>query len=136
MIMSKEDVLKKLAEITGREVVCVASEGVDPQQSSDNNEEKIVDNVVETGSDPAEGSTEDGAASATSSLEDLQKIFGGNIVNKYLMDTRQMTRKEYLHYTKALNQSEVLEHPLLYIMFRSEGQAQVNFFEWLDRFKK
>lgn len=136
MMMSKEDVLKKLAEITGKEVVCVASEGVSSQQDSDNNEEEIVDDAVEAGSDSTERSSEDSTASATSSLEDLHKIFGGNIVNKYLMDARQMTRKEYLNYSKGLKQSELLEHPLLYVMFRSEGQAQVNFFEWLDRFKK
>lgn len=136
MIISKEEILKKIAEITGKEVICVENKRTDSPQSVDNNEEEIVDDVVEARSDSTEGSSEDITASTASSLEDLQKIFGGNIVNKYLINTRQMTRKEYLHYTKGLKQSEILENALLYVMFRSEGQAQVNFFEWLDRFKK
>jgi hypothetical protein len=137
IFMSKDEVLQKLAEITGKakELSYVENQRVDASEDIDNNEEKAVDDIAEARSNTTERSSENSTTSATSSLEDLQKIFGGNIVNKYLMDTRQMTRKEYIHYTKGLKRSELMDHPLLYLMFRSEDQAQVNFFDWINRFK-
>jgi hypothetical protein len=135
--MSREDVLKQLAFITGKvEASDVKSEGESSSQDINNNQEETVDDASEIGSDNSEPVTENATGSTASSLEDLQKVFGGNIVNKYLMDARQMTRKEYNQYSKGLTQSELLDHPLLYIMFRAENQAQVNFLEWVSRFKK
>ena len=136
MLMSREDVIKKIAEITSKEFDYVESERGSSSSSAYNNEEKTMDDVGQIASDSSESITQVSTACSTTSLDDLQKIFGGNIVNKYLMDTRQMTRKEYLQSTKGLKQSDVLDHPLLYSMFRSEDQPQVNFLEWVGRFKK
>ena len=136
MSMSREDVIKKIAEITSKEFDYVESEGSSSSSHFDNNEEKIMDDVGEAGNNNTESVTQVSTTGSSTSLDDLQKIFGGIIVNKYLMETRQMTRKEYLQYAKGLKQSDVLDHPLLYSMFRSEDQSQVNFLEWIDRFKK
>lgn len=136
MSMSREDVIKKIAEITSKEFHYVENEGGSSSSYLNNNEEKIMDDASETGNNNTESVTQISTASSSTSLDDLQKIFGGIIVNKYLMETRQMTRKEYLQYAKGLKQSDVLDHPLLYSMFRSEDQSQVNFLEWIDRFKK
>lgn len=136
MLMSREDVIRKIAEITSKEFEHVENERSSSSSDSDNNEEKIVDDACEVRSNSAESTAQVTTSSTATSLNDLQKIFGGIIVNKYLMDTRQMTRKEYLQYSKGLKQSDVLDHPLMYSMFRSEDQSQVNFLEWIDRFKK
>lgn len=136
MLMSREDVIKKIAEITSKEFDYVEDERSSSSSDFDNNEEKIVDDAGEAGSNSTESATQVTTAVSSTSLDDLQKIFGGVIVNKYLMEARQMTRKEYLQYAKGLKQSEILDHPLLYCMFRSEDQSQVNFLEWIGRFKK
>jgi len=138
IFMSKDEVLVKLAEITvnTKELSHVQNQRIDTEEDINNNQKKTVDDAAAIGGDTTERFSENTTSESASSLEDLQKIFGGNIVNKYLMETRQMTRKEYLSYTKGLAQSELMDHPLLYTMFRSEDQAQVNFFEWINRFKK
>lgn len=138
MMMSKEDILKRLAEITGKvkEYDDVKSQGDNASTDIDNNEEETLDDAIEIASDNSEPDADSTTASTSASLIEFQKIFGGNIVNKYLLEARQLTKKEYVQYCKGLTQAELLEHPLLYMLFRAEEQSQVNFFEWLNRFKK
>ena len=136
MIISKEDALKKLAEITGKGIIYVESERNNASSDFDNNQEKIVVNATEIERNTAERHATISTSNSSSSLDDLRNIFGGIVVNKYLMECRQMTKKEYLFYTKGIKQSDLLDHPLLYAMFRAEDQAEVNFFEWINRFKK
>jgi hypothetical protein len=134
--MSKDEVLERLAEITGKakEQDDVQDQRDNPPADIDNNEEANVDDAAEAGSDNS--GSDDTAASSSSSVEEFQKIFGGNIVNEFLLDGRKMTKKEYTQYCKGLTQTELLAHPLLYMLFRSEDQSQVNFFDWLNKFKK
>jgi hypothetical protein len=134
--MSKDEVLKRLAEITGKGDGDVKSQGDNTPADIDNNKEETVGNASETRSDNSESIADSTTPSASPLLEEFKKIFGGNVVNEYLLDGRQMTKKEYAQYCKGLTQAELLGHPLLYMLFRAEDQSQVNFFEWLNKFKK
>lgn len=70
-------------------------------------------------------------------LEDLAKQYDGVVVNKRVMDNKiTMTRADYLKISKNLTQTELCNHPLMYIMFRSEGQGTASFIEWTARFEK
>jgi hypothetical protein len=62
--------------------------------------------------------------------------FGGHIINGKVIGGRQMTRKEYLKYTKELTSSSLLKHKYLYKMFRAEKQNEVFFHRWIDSFPK
>lgn len=64
--------------------------------------------------------------------------YGGKMSDngKLICDTKQMTKKEYLAETKGLDEQDILAHPLLYLMFRSEGQTEGHFVQWLSRFSK
>lgn len=68
---------------------------------------------------------------------EYQKMFeGSKIVNSVIMDGRQMTRKEYLKYTKKMTTEEYFKHPLMYKIYRAEGQTDVSFTIFSDMFKK
>jgi hypothetical protein len=49
--------------------------------------------------------------------------------------TKDMKRVEYNQITKKMTQKEVLNHPLLYVLFRSEEQKEGNFHAWLATFE-
>lgn len=140
MIMSKEDVLKKLAQITGKVLI---DEEVYKEidlsitcQDTDNSEEEIVDDASEVGDNNEPGPSEEPAQESSAQVKEYLETFGGELVNNHLLNSRQMTRKEYLQLSKSLKQEELLAHPLLYVMFRSEDQGEQNFFDWINRFKK
>lgn len=62
--------------------------------------------------------------------------YGGKMSDngKLICETKQMTKKEYLAETKGLDEQDILAHPLLYLMFRSEGQTEGHFVQWLSGF--
>jgi hypothetical protein len=64
--------------------------------------------------------------------------YGGKMSDngKLICETRQMSKKEYLIETKGMDERDILSSPLLYLMFRSEGQAEGHFVQWLSRFSK
>lgn len=61
------------------------------------------------------------------SISDNEKIINNSI---------EMSRKDFLKYSKDFTQSALLSDPLLYVMFRSEEQTQANFWDFLDKFPK
>jgi hypothetical protein len=68
----------------------------------------------------------------------LCSVWRGNIADSGFILSNEvvMSKKEYLKHSKGKSQDEILSDPLLYVMFRSEDQSDVNFFSWLDRFPK
>lgn len=127
-MITREEALKRLAEIIAK--------GNDEKNEGDSTSECSEANAHETVQDDGAAGYSEGAGSQDSRLLEYYGQFGGRIVNDYLLDSRQLTRKEYLAMTKGLTQSQLLEHPLLYAFFRSEDQSEFNFFEWLGKFKK
>lgn len=127
-MITREEALNRLQQILNKGDKD-AGEGISGSSNTHDNKVEDVKDVVET-----KDNTDDRLN--TRKVEDYQAIFGGDVVNAYLLGTRQMTRKEYLSYSKGLTQEQLLQHPLLYCMFRSEDQGESNFFEWLARFKR
>ena len=67
----------------------------------------------------------------------LIQIYGGRVSdNGKLICGRDITRKEYLALIKDMTQQDVLNSPLLYTLFRAEGQTEGHFWSWLERFPK
>lgn len=70
-------------------------------------------------------------------LLELQRLFPGSKIEEgRVMYGRQMTIKEYYKYTKNMTSDEFFTHPLMYKIFRAEGQTNPNFIDFSNRFKK
>jgi hypothetical protein len=69
-------------------------------------------------------------------LDEMVSRYGGKIYNDRLVDANTISRKEYLSITKNLTRDQVMSHPLVHVLFRSEGQSSSNFFEWVNSFKE
>lgn len=83
-------------------------------------------------------STSVNAFSDKNSIATLASKYEGevSINGKIINFKKNMTRKEYLHETKKMSQDQVLNHPLLFVFFRSEDQDSAFFHEWLSKFPK
>lgn len=127
-MITREEALRRLSEIIAR-----GNDGKNERSDASEHTKTNTDEVVQ---DAGATRSSEGARSQDSRLLDYYGQFGGRIVNDYILDSRQITRKEYLAMTRGLTQSQLLEHPLLYAFFRSEDQNEFNFFEWLGKFKK
>jgi hypothetical protein len=123
--MTIEEVRKRLAKILGDEDAV----GTSGQESS-------VDNETQDAKDAIQAKPNNRNKLEIRKVEEYQSMFGGEIVNNYLMNNRQMTHEEYVSHSRGLKQEEMLSHPLMYAMFRADGQKEFNFFEWMSRFKK
>lgn len=75
-------------------------------------------------------------SSLNSDLDAMVKKYGGKIYNDRLVDADVMSRKEYLSIVRDLTRDQVVSHPLVHVLFRSEGQSSSNFFEWINSFKE
>ena len=65
----------------------------------------------------------------------LIELYGGRMSdNGKLICGRDITRKEYLALIKDMTQQDVLNSPLLYTLFRAEGQTEGHFVQWLSGF--
>lgn len=60
--------------------------------------------------------------------------YSGN--GKLIEHTQDMKKVEYNQITKKMTQKEVLNHPLLYVLFRAEEQKEGHFWSWLEQFSK
>ena len=70
-------------------------------------------------------------------LETLRKTYSAEIINGKIMRGRQMTRKEYLAEKRKFKSSdEFWVSPLIYKMFRAEGQVTPSFVEWTTNMEK
>jgi hypothetical protein len=126
--MTIEEVREKITQILNKEGNN-GSEGISGSSDITDNQTEDIEDVVET-------RASDGNRLKIHEVEEYRSIFNGTIVNGYILNNREMTRKEYLQYTRGLKHEEVLSHPLMYVMFRAEGQGEANFFEWLAKFKR
>ena len=127
-MITREEALRRLSEIIAK--------GGNEKNEGNSAYEHTEANTHETIQDDGAAGYSERERSQDSRLLEYYGQFGGRIVNDYLLDSRQLTRKEYLAMTKGLTQSQLLEHPLLYAFFRSEDQSEFNFFEWLGKFKR
>jgi hypothetical protein len=135
----------KLAKITNRPLEDFYDGPIEDQNTQQETEE-----VMATGAEESESVSEMGiiidipkvrnteAKSARDTSRDAELIlrYGGKMSDngKLICETKQMTKKEYLTETKGLNDKDILAHPLLYVMFRSEGQTEGHFVQWLSKF--
>lgn len=74
----------------------------------------------------------------SSELIELAMKWGGTIgaTGKIINNKVEMSRKDFLKYSKDMTQEQALNDPLLHVMFRSEEQSQASFWDFLDRFPK
>lgn len=72
------------------------------------------------------------------SVEEIAKYYNGKISERgFIIDNKiQMTKKEYNAVTKNLSYENLFKHPLMYVMFRAEGQVTPSFPEWTSSFER
>lgn len=148
--MTREEIMMKLeqiknmgknnAEIQDISAACVGEGATVDASSAGYVQEQSVE-PVSVSDDVLDQPTEDIVEAefvATPELKELAMKWGAEIgLSGALISNKiVMTRKDYLKHTKNLTVDQVLADPLLHIMFRSEEQADPNFFTWLDRFPK
>jgi len=127
-MITREESLRRLAEILKKDNDG-QDEGIDTSEPTESNADEAVQDHGASEHTEGEGSENNDI------LLGYISLYGGRILNKHVLDSRQLTRKEYLSLTKGLTRSQLLEHPLLYAFFRAEDQNEFNFFEWIKRFK-
>lgn len=112
---TKEENLEKRENISPMEIQ------VDIGEIRDN-KEKGIKNKVQRPDVPAE----------------VLEQYGGEAVNgKILRGSKQMSRKEYLaEKRKFKTVDDLWQSPLIYLMFRSEGQPEANFVIWVTTIEK
>ena len=143
----KERIAKKLAEITGKSITEFFNGTIKEEAAGDNNRtedesepavyaEEVGDNTRQSASERTIPKKKEDKQ-ITEELLEYQKLFkGSKIVNGAILNGRQMTKKEYNKYTKNLTLEEYYKHPLMYKIFRAEGQLDPNFMTFTDRFSK
>ena len=55
---------------------------------------------------------------------------------KLINHTKEMTNTEYKSITRKMTQQQLYDSPLLFVLFRAEGQVDASFSSWIDRFPK
>jgi len=131
--MNKQQVLDELVKITGRspdEFFTEDESNVRGLEDCHPNVESIV--VISTNDRPSTLECDNNNVIRG----DLSIRYNGVMVGKFVLDNKiQMTRKDFFKTSKNLTHDEIMNHPLLYVMFRSEGQMEPNFIRWMEGFK-
>lgn len=149
--MNDLDIAKKLAAITGKplteyynghittETDMVESSSIETgtlRATSQAEDNRCQPDGRQDHSD-GDGSDSIGVDVITDEISAYLKMFKATrCPNGQLTDGRQMTRKEYLSFKKGLTYENICEHPLLFKMFRSEGQNEAFFNRWLSQFPR
>lgn len=110
--------------------------GDDTEDTSDEVEDESNRNVTGRNTPPESNKSVEHVEYSSEIKTYLELFKATEVRNNKILDGRDMTRKEYLKYTKHLSKQEVLNHPLMYRMFRSEEQMEGNFHSWLDQFEE
>lgn len=137
MKMNKEEIAKKLAAITGRPVEEYLGGNNVGSLRHTGSTSKIEDNKSQPIIESNAGKTENKARSVE--VIKYQKMFKGSEISKsgkYITRGRQMSRKEYLQFKRNLSYEQLFEHPLMFKMFRAEGQNEVFYPRWVDTFPR
>jgi hypothetical protein len=141
--MTNEEVARKLAAITGKPLSeffngTISSSGVKTSTLSPIEQTEVDKNNTLPRDKSKRGENNNTTVPSEEVLE-YQKMFIGSKLSKdntCIMDGRQMTRKEYLKLIKGLDRNSIFKHPLMYKMFRSEGQIEAAFPAWIEKFPK
>lgn len=103
------------------------------ESSEEEFSDETEDNVQETGSDIEQTKynlSDDEAA-------ELLAKYSGELVNGKILRGRQMTRKEFLAERKKFKTlDDFWNSPLMYLMFRSEGQTDASFINFINNIEK
>jgi hypothetical protein len=144
--MTTDQILARLAQITGKNNERPIEEPMRGNIIRDISEDDSGDRIESTvesvvSSDAIEkqpiGDIEP-IRSWPESLNTLANLWGATISeNGTLIGfTKTMSKKDYQKYIKGKTQEDIFTDPLRYVLFRSEEQSDVNYFNWLDRFPK
>lgn len=142
------EVAKRLAQITGKPL-----EEFYDMPDDEREEETVEDEAVIVEEETPVHAGEDGCEEEEESeseicgddiptwsdldLKILAKKYDARIVNNRIMNGRQMTKKEFNEVVKEIiSVDHFWKHPLLYKMFRSEGQLNPAFPEWGTKMEK
>lgn len=132
--MNELEIAKKLAAITGKPLSEYYS-GTIPNESDkrpivlDAHKAEPVPTTSDRNEEPVRGDISE-------EILKYQKMFAGStITNGKILFGRQMTKKEYNKYTKGLTIEEYYGHPLMYKMYRAEGQLDPSFMTFPERFR-
>jgi hypothetical protein len=141
--MDKIDIAKQLALITGKPLTNFFEGEIKDEPirravpTLSKEKEEPIGSSSETRSDQKEPDDKEEKITSPESLIEYQKMFkGSKIVGSVILNGRQMTREEYLKYTKGKTYDEIMGHPLMYKMFRAEGQLDPSFMSWPNKFPK
>lgn len=146
---SKLEIARKLAEITGKPITEFFDGEIDETKSGQH--DCITDATVHDTTTVKDNNTgiseedvrqnkkdieKDTRPTVSGQLLEYQKMFeGSKIVNKTIIGGRVMTRKEYLKITRGMTRQQYLNHPLVYKIFRAEGQVDASFMTFPNRFE-
>jgi len=134
----KLEIAKKLAKITGKPLSDFYSGEIEDEVISEKVqiETRITDDALQIET-VKQKSTPKEETTPTPELLKYRDIFkDSKIVRGRILYGRTMTRKEYLKYTKSIkSEQDYFTHPLMYKLFRAEGQTDANFLTFSDRFK-
>ena len=138
--MTDLEIAKKLAAITGKplEEYYSGPETIDKQDKPtvSNIKEIAAHNVSGSGDIKVEEHKIETESDWSEEIIAYQKMFAGSVIVKgKILNGRQMTKKEYNKYTKGMTIEEYYGHPLMYKMYRSEGQIDPSFMTFPERFK-
>lgn len=139
--MSKLEYAKKLAAITGKPISDFFNGTVKEESNECIKDELNVavseDKTTETQPANKQVNANESTNEITEELLEFQKMFAGSrIVKNKIHDGRQMTKKEYNKYIKGLNIESYFEHPLMYKMFRAEGQLEHSFIAFTNKLNR
>jgi hypothetical protein len=148
-MMTREEIMKKLAEIKGtmnndRPTIVDRTDRVQERidEPAHNIEEEVVSGPDNTPSDDGyraiESVVEVESFRPTPELTALAEAWQAEIgeTGKLVCNKVDMNRKDYLKHTRTITQEQLLDNPLMYVLFRSEEQPEGNFFHWLERFPR
>lgn len=148
----KEIIARKLAAITGKPISEFFNGTIQEKEHKISSEIKIESSPVlyaqKAESDSGESVSSITQQQVTKKIEksnevseellELQKLFKGSKISGggKLTGGRQMTKKEYNKYTKNMTIDEYYAHPLMFKIFRAEGQLDPSFMTFPNKFPK
>ena len=129
-----EDKQEEEIPLEEQEVQCSDEFEEDISEIQDIDEEAV---DVDDDEDNCESSSEQ--IDSTNREDDVYAVkYGGSYSShgKLINHTKEMTNAEYKSITRKMTQKQLYDSPLLFVLFRAEGQVDASFPSWIDRFPK